>query len=344
MATIESRMTAGGKAHYRAKIRLPGCLPTSRTFASVKAARAWAVQTEAALREQQQAPQTHRHKVQEMIGRYRERVLPNVAPGTARWREAHLKWWESRLGHLPLGALTPAQLAECRDELARRRGPRTVRAYLATIEQALKLAVEEWLWLEASPMARVRKPKEPRGRVRFLSDEERERLLEACRASRNRQLYPIVLLSLLTGCRKGELLSLHWSQIDFKRGMLTLEHSKNGDRRAVPLVRQATEVLRAHARLRRPGSPWVFPRADGRAPIDIRYGWYQALEQAKIDDFHMHDLRHSAASYLAMNGASLVEIAEVLGHKTLSMVRRYSHLSENHTRAVLERMADAIFG
>jgi integrase len=74
----------------------------------------------------------------------------------------------------------------------------------------------------------------------------------------------------------------------------------------------------------------------------VRYAWYQALEQAKIDDFHMHDLRHSAASYLAMNGASLVEIAEVLGHKTLSMVRRYSHLAENHTQSVLERMADAL--
>jgi integrase len=344
MASIESRPTAGGKPHYRAKIRLPGCPPQSRTFASRKAAQLWAQQAEAALREQQQAPASHRHSVSDMVSRYRNQVLPAVTVGTARWREAHLRWWESRLGHLPLGALTPAHLAECRDDLARRRGPRTVRGYLATLAHALKLAVEEWLWLEASPMARVRMPKEPRGRVRFLSDEERERLLEACRASRNQHLYPMVLLSLLTGCRKGELLSLHWSQIDFKRGLLTLEHSKNGERRAIPLVRKATEVLQAHASLRRPGSPWVFPRADGRAPIDIRYGWYEALEQANINDFHMHDLRHSAASYLAMNGASLVEIAEVLGHKTLSMVRRYSHLSENHTRAVLERMADALFG
>jgi integrase len=77
--------------------------------------------------------------------------------------------------------------------------------------------------------------------------------------------------------------------------------------------------------------------------MDIRYAWYQALKQAGIADFRFHDLRHSTASYLAMNGASLVEIAEVLGHKTLSMVQRYAHLSEGHTRSVLDRMTRAIF-
>ena len=85
------------------------------------------------------------------------------------------------------------------------------------MEHAFKLAVEEWLWLEASPMARVRKPKEPRGRVRFLSDDECPRLLDACRASGNRMLYPLVMLALATGARKMELLSLTWPQVDIEQ-------------------------------------------------------------------------------------------------------------------------------
>jgi integrase len=270
-------------------------------------------------------------------------VLPAVSAGTARWREVHLAWWETRLGHLPLGEVTPARLVEARDDLAQSRGPRTTRGYLATIEHAFKLAVEEWLWLEASPMARVRKPKEPRGRVRFLSDDERHRLLDACRASHNRYLYPLVLLGLLTGCRKGELLGLHWSQVDFKRAMIVLEHTKNGDRRSVPLVLQAESVLREHGRLRRLDSPLVFPRSDNRAPIDIRYSWHHALTAAEIDDFRMHDLRHSCASALAASGASLLDIAQILGHRSLDMTRRYAHLTEDHTRRTLERMADSIF-
>jgi integrase len=87
----------------------------------------------------------------------------------------------------------------------------------------------------------------------------------------------------------------------------------------------------------------LFPRADGRQPIDLRAAWARALQQAGITDFRFHDLRHSAASYLAMNGASLVDIAAILGHRTLQMVQRYAHLAEGHTAAVVARMNATIF-
>jgi integrase len=343
MATIETRITADGSPRYRVKVRLPGSQPQSRTFPSPQAAASWAEQTEAALREPQQAPLAHRHTLRDLVRRYRRHVLPTVSVGTARWREVHLSWWDDRLGHLPLEALTPAYLVEGRDDLAQSRSPRATRAYLATLEHGLKLAVEEWLWLEASPMARVRKPKEPRGRVRFLTDAERPRLLAACQASSNRHLYPLVVLALTTGARKMELLSLTWPQVDIGRALMTLYETKNGEPRSIPLTRPALEVIRAHAKVVHLHTPLVFPRQDGRRPIDIRYAWYQALRQAEIDRFKFHDLRHSCASYLAMNGASLVEIADVLGHKTLSMVRRYAHLSDQHTRGVLNRVSSAIF-
>jgi integrase len=78
-------------------------------------------------------------------------------------------------------------------------------------------------------------------------------------------------------------------------------------------------------------------------PTDIRDAWLKAVERAGLEDFKFHDLRHTAASYLAMNGASLLEIAEILGHKTLQMVKRYAHLADSHTAQVVERMNQAVF-
>jgi integrase len=99
-----------------------------------------------------------------------------------------------------------------------------------------------------------------------------------------------------------------------------------------------------HAKVRRLDTVLVFPNATGRKPLGIREAFEGAVERAGITDFRFHDLRHTAASYLAMSGASLAEIAEVLGHKTLAMVKRYAHLSEAHTRSVVERMNRAVFG
>jgi integrase len=214
---------------------------------------------------------------------------------------------------------------------------------MRTLSHAFSVATREWGWLEANPLRRVQYLPEPRGRVRYLDDDERRRLLEACQASTNRMLHTIVVLALATGCRKMELLSLTWPQVDMQRAMITLHHTKNGECRSIPVTGPALDVMQAHARVRRIDTTLVFPRADGRQPIDIRYSWYEALGQAGIDDFRFHDLRHSAASYLAMNGASLVEIASILGHRQLSMVQRYAHLSEAHTRDVLNRMTTAVF-
>ena len=104
------------------------------------------------------------------------------------------------------------------------------------------------------------------------------------------------------------------------------------------------EVLTQHAKVRRLDTPLVFPDSSGTRPIGIREAFEWAVKRAEIANFRFHDCRHTAASYLAMNGASLAEIAEVLGHKTLAMVKRYAHLSEAHTAGVVARMNAAIFG
>jgi len=140
-------------------------------------------------------------------------------------------------------------------------------------------------------------------------------------------------------------MSLRWQQVDLAGAMIRLEVTKNGERRALPLAGHALELVKERAKVRRIDTDLLFPsKVNPAQPIDLRTPWETALKQAGIDDFRWHDLRHSAASYLAMNGATLAEIAEVLGHKTLAMVQRYAHLSEQHTAAVVARMNERIFG
>jgi integrase len=125
---------------------------------------------------------------------------------------------------------------------------------------------------------------------------------------------------------------------------MVLRDTKNGERRTLPLADHALDLLREYAKVRRIDTDLLFPGRNGTKPRYIETPWQTALRRANIKDFRFHDLRHSAASYLAMNGANLMEIAEILGHKTLSMVKRYAHLSEQHTRNVVARMNAAIFG
>ena len=172
--------------------------------------------------------------------------------------------------------------------------------------------------------------------------------MSACAESKTPLLSTVVLIALSTGMRKGELTNLRWPDVDLPNRRITLRETKNGETRVVPLVGPALDAMKAHAKVRRLDTDLVFPASAKPPkivkPMDFRGAWEAALKRAEIADFHFHDLRHTTASYLAMNGASLAEIAEVLGHKTLAMVKRYAHLSEAHTAGVVERMNERMFG
>jgi integrase len=216
--------------------------------------------------------------------------------------------------------------------------------YLALLSHALTVAMKEWGWIDDNPCRKVTKPKEPRGRVRFLDDREREALLCACRESRNVLLYPMVVLAIATGMRKGEMQQLRWHQVDLDEGRITLEETKNGERRSVPLVGRALAEIRKLACARQLDTHLVFPGANPSKLIEIRAAWSAAVGRSGLRDFKFHDLRHTAASYLAQGGATPIDIASVLGHKTLAMVKRYAHLSESRVRDVLVDMNQRAFG
>ncbi|MBF0192478.1 MAG: site-specific integrase [Magnetococcales bacterium] len=354
MATIEERTQADGKKVYRVKIRIRGTPSQTATFERKTDARRWATQTEAAIREGRyfRTTESQRRTVGEMLDRYLAEVLPGKSRSeiqTATQR-VQLLWWKNRIGEHSLADLSSPLISQCRDELGREltpkgtlRKPATVNRYLAALSHCLTIATNEWEWLHDNPMGRVRRPSEPRGRVRFLDNDERARLLIACRQSDSPFLFPVVMLALSTGARQGELLSLTWDVVDLERRRITLYETKNNEIRVLPLVGAALEEMQKLAKVRHIHTKFCFPGAAGNKPFYLRASWEKAVKDAELEDFHFHDLRHSCASYLAMNGASLAEIAEVLGHKTLQMVKRYAHLSEAHTAGVVERMNAKIF-
>ena len=211
----------------------------------------------------------------------------------------------------------------------------TANRTLALLRHLLRLAHEEWELLDAVP--RIRMEREAEGRLRWLTPEEATRLLDVCRRSRNADLTDLVEFGLFTGMRRGEVLGLTWERVDRARGVVLLDVTKSGRRREVPLNSRADAVL---ARRGSKSSGLVFGT---RRWDHFRTAWENAVARAKLADFHFHDLRHTYASWLVQNGATLQEVKDLLGHATLTMVLRYAHLAPQQHRTAVARL-DSILG
>lgn len=200
-----------------------------------------------------------------------------------------------------------------------------------------------------NPCRKVGRQPENAPIVRFLSADECTRLLAACRGSKWARLYGVVLLALTTGARRGELQGLRWRDVNFELARAYVGRTKNGQPKTLPLTPAVVEELRRFyaedLRRFRIGTPdrHVFHsrvRPDG--PYHFEQRWYQALKRAQVRSFRFHDLRHTCASYLAQQGASLLEIADVLGHRQLAMVQRYGHLTVDSKTALVKRVLGEI--
>jgi integrase len=353
MARIKERTAKDGTLRFTAEVRLKGYPPQTATFKRKTDARKWIQDTESAIREGRhfKTAEAKKHTLAELVERYIKDVLPNK-PKKAHDQTQQLNWWKEKIGYLALADVTPAIIVQCRDDLSSgitprgtQRTPATVIQYMMALSHAFTIAVNEWGWVEDTPLRKVKNPTPSRGRVRFLDDDERAKLLTACKESTSDCLYLCVVLALATGMRQGELMGLQWQNVNLKDGFLILHETKNGERRRVPLSGLALSLLKDHAKVRRIDITLLFPSpTKPQQPIELKKAWLTALERAGIHDFKWHDLRHCTASYLAMNGASLAEIAEVLGHKTLAMVKRYAHLSDGHVSNVVASMNAKIFG
>jgi len=252
--------------------------------------------------------------------------------------------------------------------LADGKTPNTVNRIYTNFRASLSKA-EEWELIEIHPLRKMKPLKVPENtRVRYLSSleeyqlrntlderEERKRAerdsANAWRQERGYQLYPdpeklafmdhlkpMIILSMNTGMRKGEVFQLKWSNVNFEIRQLTVvgENSKNKKIRHIPLNTEAFDMLEKWKKQNSESVKYVFANKDGNPFSDVKKGWGEILKIAQIEDFRWHDLRHHFASKLVMAGVSLNTVRELLGHSSYEMTLRYAHLSAGHKADAVE--------
>ncbi len=219
----------------------------------------------------------------------------------------------------------------------------TINKYLTIVKHSFTKAYE-WEMIPEQSLKKIRKVKPLRGenkRLRFLSQDEIQALLNSCEP----HLYPIVFTALNTGMRKSEILNLKWQQIDLKHGFILLEKTKNGERREIPMNEPLKQMFRELFTDRKLDTEYVFANPKTGRPYtkDLKRSFHTACRKAGIRDFKFHDLRHTFASQLVMNGVDLKTVQELLGHKDIKMTLRYSHLSHAHKKEAVNVLGKVVY-
>lgn len=259
------------------------------------------------------------------------------------------EWWKRYFHDRRLNAVTVHALEEARQSLLKtviaegKNGvpdklmtPQRVNRYMAWLRHVLNGVVREGK-LPNNPVLKLKMYKEPKGKTRFLSMEEETILL-----AKLGPIYgPWARFAILTGLRQAEQFRLQWKDVDLERGILTLPTTKAGGVQYAVLNDEAKAILRSMDSWQR--SKWVFPSENPATALDARnfYNrvWMPAVIEAGIESATWHDLRHTFASRLAMNGQNEGTIAALLRHSTTALVKRYAHLSPSHLKAAVEGVA-----
>ena len=341
MATIQKRKSdKTGKISYTVLVRMKGYPTQTATFDRLADAKEWASLTETNLKQNKYF--NYRQSIDLTFSELLERYIKEKLDKDKVYHQkviTHLKWWELYLSEYKTNDITPSLLSNLQEKLKREKNisNSTVNRYTTSLSGLFTIAIKEWELLRENPVSNISKKKEPNGRVRYLTSEEIQKLLNACKQSASPYLYYIVLLALSTGARYSEIITLKWENIDFKRKLIYLLDTKNKEARSIPISNKVYMML-IELKDKYGYSGLLFPGKDKLNPTKIRNSWVRVIERAGVENFRFHDLRHTAASYLAMNGATLIELSHILGHKTLQMVKRYAHLTDQHTAELIERM------
>ena len=268
------------------------------------------------------------------LDRYTKEVTPTKKADTQRREIGRAKLLKKHLGQYSLAALNSDIISNFRDDrLADKKSNNTVRLDLALLSHLYTIAIQEWgIGLAGNPVLNVRKPSPGPGRNRRLNGDEEERLLNACAAHSNPYLAWIVKLALYTAMRKSEITSLTLEQVNLDKRTVFLPDTKNNSVRTVPLTDKAYKTIKealAHP-IRPTDTNLIFPGEPGkegiRKPYVINRIWEQAKDNAEIHGFRFHDLRHEATSRFVEAGLSDQEVASITGHKSMQMLKRYTHL------------------
>jgi len=228
-----------------------------------------------------------------------------------------------------LSAISTLTIERFKAQRKREVSPASVNRELSCVKHMFSKAIQ-WQLFDSNPAKAVRKYRENNARIRYLTTAEVKRLRHTCAD----WLWPIVQTALCTGMRKGEILRLRWDDVDFDRQLIYVRQSKSGEPRHVPIAAPLYPTLSRLTVI----SAYVFPREDGCPRQDVRGAFEGAVKRAGIHDFRFHDLRHTFASHLVMNGVDLLTVKELLGLKTLDLVQRYAHLSPSHKQKAVDML------
>lgn len=318
MATVTKRATG-----YQVQIRRRGYPCLSKMFDSKREAESWARHYEAEMDKGLflDRSEADRTTLAELLERYLIEVTPHKKSASTEQRRIERFLREESLAKYKTTALTGKLIAAYRDKRLGEVTGSSVNRDLSIISHVLNTAIKEWGLHITNPVPLIRKPKENSQRERrLLADEESRLLTEIDSKTNNPWLKPIVIFAIETGMRRSEILSLEWANVDPTRRVARLLDTKNGEGRSVPLSARAVQVLE------------VLPRSiDGQVfPVSaesVKLAFVRAVKRAGISDLHFHDLRHEAVSRLFEKGLNVMEVASISGHKTLQMLKRYTHLN-----------------
>ncbi|GAA6157377.1 site-specific integrase [Pyruvatibacter sp. HU-CL02332] len=315
MATIRQRNN-----RWQVQVRRQNSPTLSKTFSTLKDARAWARAAETRLdRGELETLRPSSHSLGHLLEIYRDRVTP-ARKGAGPESYVLGKLMRSDLAKLQLSALRPEPFALYRDERLKEVSAATLCRELWLIQHAIRIARQEWGWvIPENPIEGIRKPTIRNARTRRLTGDEEGRLLDACAQARNEWLLPLVKLAIATAMRRGELLKIAVSDIGPDHTMVLLRDTKNGHDRHVPLSPVAREIIQSRVE-KHEGA--LFPVSANA----VKLSWRRATKRSGIEDLRFHDLRHEAISRFAEMGLSIPEIAAISGHRDPRMLFRYTHL------------------
>ena len=252
----------------------------------------------------------------------------------ASYATGNLKVLKKHFSGQFLSEITALKVEQFKSDRSKEVTPATVNRSLTVLKSLFNRAIDWGRFRGENPVRKVKFFKENNERLRYLEKDEIVRLLAAC----HKHLKPIVVVALNTGMRRGEILTLQWSDCDFKRDIIYLKNTKNGEPREVPMNTQVKAALVAVKK--HPRSDYIFYNKDGSRIQAVKRSFFTALTKSDINNFRFHDLRHTFASHLVMSGVDLNTVRELLGHKSIAMTLRYSHLSPDHKKRAVDVLSE----
>ena len=327
MASLRQRPGPGGRRVWQVRVKRRGYPEMAKTFDLKTQAAAWAKQIESEMDRGTfvSRAEAENTTLAEAMDRYAREVLPGKK--SQRVVLSQIKYLTPRLGRLPLSSITSSVLAKYRDQrLADGAAAQTAKHDLSLISRVLNTAIKEWgIALPAgNPVLQIKMPRVANARDRRLQGDEQTRLLAAAKAYDSAphaggNVGPLITWAIETAMRRGEIAAMRWEHLDRKARVLLIPETKNGTPRRVPLSMAALAVLDGLPR-RLDGRVW------GMRPDSISQAFERVCGAAGIEGLTFHDLRHEATSRLFEKGLNPMQVAAITGHKTLQMLKRYTHL------------------